>query len=135
MLRGVFLPYMEKRPFRVNAGGIHSYVYSSDGRTQYMSELRAGASVSVVSTEGVSRNVPVGRVKTEVRPLRLLEAEFESGERINVLMQDDWHVRIFGADGSVRNITELKPGDEVLAHLAEPGRHVGIAISETIEER
>ena len=100
-----------------------------------MSELRAGASVSVVSTEGVSRNVPVGRVKTEVRPLRLLEAEFESGERINVLMQDDWHVRIFGADGSVRNITELKPGDEVLAHLAEPGRHVGIAISETIEER
>ena len=130
-----FLPYMEKRPFRVNAGGIHSYVYSSDGRTQYMSELRAGASVSVVSTEGVSRNVPVGRVKTEVRPLRLLEAEFESGERINVLMQDDWHVRIFGADGSVRNITELKPGDEVLAHLAEPGRHVGIAISETIEER
>ncbi|WP_127841457.1 3-dehydroquinate synthase II [Actinomyces wuliandei] len=129
-----FLPYMEKRPFRINAGGIHSYVYSSDGRTQYMSELRAGALVSVVSTEGVSRNVPVGRVKTEVRPLRLLEAEFESGERINILMQDDWHVRIFGADGSVRNITELKPGDEVLAHLAEPGRHVGIAVSETIEE-
>ncbi len=130
-----YLPYMEKRPFRVNAGGIHSYVYLADGRTQYMSELSAGSRASVVDTDGVARSVPVGRIKTEVRPLRLLEAEFESGEQINIFMQDDWHVRIFGADGGPRNITELVQGDSVLAHLAAPGRHVGIPISETIEER
>jgi len=44
-------------------------------------------------------------------------------------------VRVFGADGKPRNITELAVGDSVLAHLASPGRHVGIAITETIEER
>lgn len=130
-----YLPYMEKRPFRVNAGGIHSYVYTADGRTRYMSELTAGSQSSVVDTDGTARPVPVGRMKTEVRPLRLLEAEFDSGERVNVIMQDDWHVRVFGADGKPRNITELAVGDSVLAHLASPGRHVGIAITETIEER
>ena len=28
-----FLPYMELRPFRVNAGGVHSYVYAMNDRT------------------------------------------------------------------------------------------------------
>lgn len=129
-----YLPYMEKRPFRVNAGGVHSYVYLADGRTLYMSELGAGTQASVVDTSGSVRLAPIGRMKTEVRPLRLLEAEFESGERINIFMQDDWHVRIFGSDAKPRNITELVPGDTVLAHLAVPGRHVGIPITESIEE-
>ncbi|MEK0022888.1 3-dehydroquinate synthase II [Corynebacterium sp. KPL4035] len=128
------LPYMDKRPFRVNAGGVHSYVYLSNGRTRYMSELRAGDEVSIVSTDGTARNATVGRVKTEVRPLRLLEAEFDTGERINVVLQDDWHVRVFGTDGTPINITELRTGDEVLAHLTTPGRHVGIPIRETIKE-
>jgi 3-dehydroquinate synthase II/3-amino-4-hydroxybenzoic acid synthase len=109
-------------------------VYLADGRTLYMSELGAGTQASIVDTSGSIRLAPIGRMKTEVRPLRLLEAEFESGERINIFMQDDWHVRIFGSDGKPRNITELVPDDMVLAHLAVPGRHVGIPITETIEE-
>jgi 3-dehydroquinate synthase II/3-amino-4-hydroxybenzoic acid synthase len=34
-----FLPYMELRPFRVNAGAIHSYIWCMDGMTKYISEL------------------------------------------------------------------------------------------------
>ncbi len=129
-----FLPYMELRPFRVNAGAVHSYVYNFADRTDYMSELRAGASVMIVDLDGKARRAAVGRIKTEVRPLRLIEARFDTGEMINVLMQDDWHVRIFSAKGEPLNVTELKAGDEVMAYPARPGRHVGIKVEETILE-
>jgi 3-amino-4-hydroxybenzoic acid synthase len=129
-----YLPYMELRPFRVNAGAVHSYVYQADNRTNYMSELKAGWPAQIVGIDGRTRTVPVGRRKTEIRPLRLIEVEFEGGKRVNVIMQDDWHVRIFSAEGQPLNITELKPGDKVLGHTAKPGRHVGIPVDETIEE-
>jgi 3-dehydroquinate synthase II/3-amino-4-hydroxybenzoic acid synthase len=129
-----FLPYMELRPFRVNAGAVHSYVYNRNNRTDYMTELRVGSPVMVLNGTGRGRRATVGRTKTEVRPLRLIEAEFSSGERINVVMQDDWHVRIFSDQMQPRNITELKPEDPVLAHLAKPGRHVGIGVDEYILE-
>jgi 3-amino-4-hydroxybenzoic acid synthase len=128
------LPYMELRPFRVNAGGVHSYVYASNNRTNYLSELKAGSPAMVVGIDGRTREVPVGRIKTEIRPLRLIEVEFESGERANIIMQDDWHVRVFSKEGQPLNITELKAGDKVLGHIATPGRHVGIPVDETIQE-
>jgi 3-amino-4-hydroxybenzoic acid synthase len=129
-----FLPYMELRPFRVNAGAVHSYVYNFGNRTDYMSELRAGSPVMIVDRTGTTRRSAVGRMKTEVRPLRLIEAEFKGGERVNTIMQDDWHVRIFSDDAKPLNITELKPGDKVLGHVAVPGRHVGIKVDEHIIE-
>ena len=129
-----FLPYMELRPFRVNAGAVHSYVYNTENRTDYMTELRAGSSVMISDIHGRVRRAPVGRMKTEIRPLRLIEVEFSGGERANIIMQDDWHVRIFSAEGTPRNITELKPGDRVLGHVAQPGRHVGIKVDEHIIE-
>ena len=129
-----FLPYMELRPFRVNAGAVHSYVYQAGDRTNYMSELKAGWPAQIVGIDGRTRTAPVGRIKTEIRPLRLIEVEFDGGEKVNVIMQDDWHVRIFSAEGTPLNITELKPGDKVLGHTATPGRHVGIPVDETIEE-
>lgn len=129
-----FLPYMDLRPFRVNAGAVHSYVYNFGNRTDYMSELRAGSSIMIVDRTGAARRGNVGRMKTEVRPLRLIEVQFDSGERVNVIMQDDWHVRIFSADAKPLNITELKPGDKVLGHLAQPGRHMGIKVDEHIFE-
>jgi 3-amino-4-hydroxybenzoic acid synthase len=129
-----FLPYMELRPFRVNAGAVHSYVYNTDNRTDYMTELRGGSSVMISDIHGRVRRAPVGRMKTEIRPLRLIEVEFAGGERVNAIMQDDWHVRIFSADGKPLNITELRPGDRVLGHVAQPGRHVGIKVDEHIVE-
>ncbi|AKT37628.1 3-dehydroquinate synthase II [Chondromyces crocatus] len=129
-----FLPYMELRPFRVNAGAVHSYVYNYGNRTDYMSELRAGSQIMLVDQNGATRRGSVGRMKTEVRPLRLIESEFQNGERINVIMQDDWHVRIFSDDAKPLNITELRAGHKVLGHVAAPGRHVGIKVDEHIIE-
>jgi len=130
-----FLPYMELRPFRVNAGAVHSYVYNTNDRTDYMSELKAGSNVMLVNSKGRVRTAPVGRVKIEKRPLRIIEVEFPNGEEVNVIMQDDWHVRIFSDKAKPLNISELKAGDKVLGYVTEVGRHVGIKIDENIIEK
>lgn len=129
-----FLPYMELRPFRVNAGAVHSYVYNTNDRTDYMSELKAGSNVMLVNSKGRVRTAPVGRMKIEQRPLRLIEVSFENGKTVNVIMQDDWHVRIFSEQATPLNISELKAGDKVLGYTTESGRHVGIKIDEKILE-
>jgi 3-amino-4-hydroxybenzoic acid synthase len=127
------LPYMNLRPFRVNAGAVHSYVWTPAGRTAYITDLAAGEPVLAVSTDGQARPVLVGRVKTELRPLRLIECRI-GDSLINTIVQDDWHVRFFGADEAVRNCTSIAPGDRMLAVPASPGRHVGIPVSESIVE-
>lgn len=128
------LPYMNTRPFRVNAGAIHSYLWGPGQLAGYLTDLSAGSEVLAVSTSGEARAVRVGRVKIEVRPLLKIEAV--SGDvSVNLFAQDDWHVRIFGADGRPSGVTTLKPGDKVLGYVCEPGRHVGIKISETIVEQ
>jgi 3-dehydroquinate synthase II/3-amino-4-hydroxybenzoic acid synthase len=127
------MPYMNLRPFRVNAGAIHSYVWGP-GMTHYVTDLGAGANVLRVSTAGVARAVTVGRVKIEVRPLLLVSAVAE-GQALNVFLQDDWHVRVFDARGMPCNSSDLRQGDRLLAHLSSPARHVGMPVDETIEER
>jgi 3-dehydroquinate synthase II/3-amino-4-hydroxybenzoic acid synthase len=129
-----YLPYMETRPFRVNAGAVHSYVWASGETTSYLTELKGGSKLLCVDTEGNTREVSVGRVKIELRPLLKIEAE-ASGVKINTIVQDDWHIRIFGGDGEVRNASAIKEGNELLAYICAGGRHVGIKINETIEER
>ncbi|MFQ5896820.1 MAG: 3-dehydroquinate synthase II [Candidatus Methylomirabilia bacterium] len=128
------LPYMNTRPFRVNAGAIHSYLWGPEDSASYLSDLRAGSGVLVVRTSGEAKAVRVGRVKIEVRPLVKIHG-IANGTPLSLFVQHDWHVRIFGADGKPRSVTSLKPGEKVLGHLCEPGRHVGIKISETILER
>ena len=128
------LPYMELRPFRINAAAVHSYVFHANDRTNYISELKAGSQVTAVSASGRCRQVYVGRIKTEIRPLLLIEVGFENGETVNIVMQDDWHVRIFSSDAQPRHITELRPGDKVLGFTTKPGRHVGVQVDEHIIE-
>ncbi|MEV8511856.1 3-dehydroquinate synthase II [Dactylosporangium sp. NPDC051484] len=129
------LPYMPTRPFRVNAGAIMSYTLADAEHTRYLSELRAGAIVLAVGADGRTRPVVVGRVKIETRPLLSIDAVAETGERVNVIVQDDWHVRILGPGGAVRNSTELRPGDRILGHLPQRDRHVGYPIDELCYEQ
>ncbi|MGE5550071.1 MAG: 3-dehydroquinate synthase II [Bacteroidota bacterium] len=129
-----YLPYMNLRPFRVNAGAVHSYVWAPDGGTQYLTDLAAGSKVLCVNTNGEVRALTIGRVKIEARPLLLIKGE-AAGRELNVIVQDDWHIRLMGGDGGPRNATTIRPGDEFLAHVCDPGRHVGIKVKETIIEK
>jgi 3-amino-4-hydroxybenzoic acid synthase len=124
------LPYMPTRPFRVNAGAIHSYTLAGHGRTRYLSELRSGGKVLAVDIKGRTRTVSVGRVKIETRPLISIDAVAANGQEVNLILQDDWHVRVLGPGGTVLNSTELRPGDRVLGYLPTADRHVGYPIDE-----
>jgi 3-amino-4-hydroxybenzoic acid synthase len=128
------LPYMPTRPFRVNAGALHSYVLGPDNRTNYLSELRAGSTVLAVNTEGRTRRVVVGRSKLESRPLLQITAHSQDGVEVSLTVQDDWHVRVLGPGPKVRNVTELQQGDELLGYIATDKRHVGIPIGEFCKE-
>jgi 3-dehydroquinate synthase class II len=128
------LPYMPLRPFRVNAGAVHSYVLAPRDRTHYLSEVEAGAPCLVVDTGGGSREVTVGRAKVECRPLRLIA--FGDGESEgSVVVQDDWHVRIMGAEGEALHVTDCGPGTRLLGWRAPGARHCGIPIAESLCER
>jgi len=129
------LPYMPTRPFRVNAAALHSYSLTPANRTRYLAELRSGSELLAVDTEGRTRRVVVGRIKMESRPLLLIEAESPTGGKVNVICQDDWHVRVLGPGGSVHNITELKAGDVILGYALTDQRHVGYPIREFLHEQ
>ncbi|WP_422747625.1 3-dehydroquinate synthase II family protein [Mycobacterium sp. WMMD1722] len=129
------LPYMPTRPFRWNAGAVHSYVLTPDNRTRYVSELRAGQPILAVRTDGSVREVRIGRVKIERRPLISINATTPGGATINVIAQDDWHVRLLGPGKTVNNVTELRPGDRLLGYVPTASRHVGLPITEFCDER
>lgn len=129
------LPYMPTRPFRVNAGAIMSYTLSAGERTNYLSELQAGSKVIAVDIKGQTRLATVGRVKIESRPLISVDAKAPDGTAVNLILQDDWHVRVLGPGGVVFNSTELKPGDKVLGYLPQADRHVGYPINEFCLEK
>jgi 3-amino-4-hydroxybenzoic acid synthase len=128
------LPYMPTRPFRVNAGALHSYVLGPDNRTNYLSELRSGSTTLAVNSRGRARRVTVGRAKLESRPLLTVTARSAEGTVVSLTVQDDWHVRVLGPGGKVLNVTELRQGDELLGYLAADKRHVGFPIGEFCRE-
>ena len=68
-------PYVASRPFRVNAGSCSMYTLSNLQTTRYLQEFKAGDEVILVTREGKTRTANVGRIKIEIRPLILIEAE------------------------------------------------------------
>jgi 3-amino-4-hydroxybenzoic acid synthase len=128
------LPYMPTRPFRVNAGALHSYTLGPDNRTSYLSEVGSGSTLLAVGADGRTRRVVVGRAKLESRPLLEIRTHAEDGRLVSLTVQDDWHVRVLGPGGKVLNVTELRAGDELLGYLAQDKRHVGLPIGEFCKE-
>jgi 3-amino-4-hydroxybenzoic acid synthase len=124
------LPYMPTRPFRINAGALHSYTMTPGGRTRYLSELRSGGELLAVRTTGETRRIVVGRVKIEARPLLQVRARSRSGAEVDLIVQDDWHVRVLGPGARVLNVTHLEAGDKLLGLTLDEQRHVGYALSE-----
>lgn len=128
-------PYVQSRPFRVNAGPASHYTLTSITNTRYLSELKAGDEVLIVSRDGEVRITNVGRSKIEFRPLILIEAQADQ-TKIKTILQNAETIRVVTPKAS-KPVTELKPDDEVLVHLAEKGgRHFGISVpEETVIEK
>jgi 3-dehydroquinate synthase II len=127
-------PYVESRPFRVNAGAVHAYVRTPTGDTKYLSELGAGDEVQIVDTAGHTRSTIVGRVKIESRPMFRIEAETDDGDRVETLLQNAETIKVATAAGRTA-VTELAEGDEVLLYYEDVARHFGEAVEESIIEK
>ena len=128
-------PYVASRPFRVNAGSLSMYTLGTLQTTRYLSELKAGDEVVIVNREGKQRKANVGRIKIEIRPLILVEAKVED-KTVKTILQNAETIRVVTPKAS-KPVTELKPNDEVLVHLAaKGGRHFGISVpEETVIEK
>ena len=127
-------PFVNTRPFRVNAGPVHAYVRMPGGKTKYLSEMKAGDEVLIVDFQGRTYPAVVGRAKVERRPLVLVEAE-ESNKPISVILQNAETIRLTQPDGQALSLVDLKEGCEILVHREGTGRHFGVQINETIVER
>ena len=125
--------YAAARPFRVNAGPVHSYILLPDDRTKYLSDLQAGDEVLAVSRNGKARPVLIGRVKIEKRPLLLVVAQREN-KKYNIILQNAETIRLIAGNEPV-SIVDLKEGDSVLMHLTTSGRHFGTKVEESIVEK
>ena len=121
-------PFVETRPFRVNAGTVSLYTLSSPEKMRYLAELRAGDEILVVDREGKARLANIARVKIEWRPMLLIEAEYD-GKRIKTIVQNAETLRFVTGNDS-KSVAELKRGDKILAHVNEGGRHFGMLIEE-----
>ena len=127
-------PFVNTRPFRVNAGPVHAYIRLPEGKTKYLSEVRTGDEVLVVNFEGKSYSAVVGRAKVERRPLALVEAE-EKGQTFSTILQNAETIRLTQANGKAVSLVDLKVGSEVLVYRETMGRHFGVQVDETITER
>ncbi|OVA14447.1 3-dehydroquinate synthase [Macleaya cordata] len=145
--RGLFLVhseclesnYIDRRPFRVNAGG----------KTSYLSELQASKEVIVVDQRGWQRTAVVGRVKIEKRPIILVEAKQESDNQTfdSILLQNaetvglafpcQVPVHLFSKKWTYQNSNfgSLKVRDEIMLRVQGGARHTGIEIQEFIVEK
>jgi len=128
-------PYVSPRPFRVNAGAVHAYVMMADGRTSYLSELKAGDRVLVTDSNGGTKEAMVGRVKIERRPLLVVETRADDGFKSGLVLQNAETVRLVGETGAGVSVVDLSPGDRVLGYVTKAGRHFGVAVEETIIEK
>ena len=126
-------PYVASRPFRVNAGPVHSYLLAGE-KTVYLSEVKSGDEIMVVDYQGNTWPATIGRVKIERRPLMLVKASVEDSE-VGVVLQNAETVKLLQPGGKSLPVTALKTGDEVLVRHHPTGRHFGMAVEETIVER
>ena len=141
MSRGLFFvhaetadsPYVDSRPFRVNAGAVHAYVRAPEGETRYLSELTSGDPVQIVDITGATRETVVGRAKIERRPMFRVQARV-GDDRVETLLQNAETIKLHTRDGRTA-VTDLEVGDEVLVHYEEDARHFGEAVDESLIER
>jgi 3-dehydroquinate synthase II len=127
-------PYVSPRPFRVNAGPVHSYTRVPGGKTRYLSELSAGDPVLIVDFNGDTTTGIVGRLKIEKRPLMLVKAVAD-GKEMTTIVQNAETIRLTDPEGNAISVVNLSPGDKILVAMEEGGRHFGMKIEESITEK
>ena len=148
--------FVPTRPFRVNAGPVHSYILLGDGiTTKYLCELQPSDQVLVYNTKTKSsKSVAVGRLKEEIRPCVLVELDAKStnavggkgfGPRGQIFLQQAETVRLAQPSGDFIRVTDLEAQsggngvdlsrEPILLRVMTTGTHVGKIYTGKVEER
>lgn len=127
--------FLPPRPFRVNCGAVHMYLYAPEGKTRYLSELNAGSPVLAVHPDGIHRVLTVGRAKIERRPHTLVKWTTADGRHASAMLQTAETIRLVRPDGRPVAVTDLKAGDAILVHNEDAARHTGLPVDAHLEER
>lgn len=140
--------FVPPRPFRCNAGPVHSYVLMADGSTKYLSEVTPGDAILIArSAEGgdavASTQAVVGRCKIEPRPTICIEyADADAAEGDGdgycagqVFLQQAETVRLATPTHEGLPVTRVAASAEVLVRFSSMGTHVGREIRARVEER
>ncbi len=127
-------PYVEPRPFRVNAGAVHAYIMMPNGKTKYLDELKTGDEVLIINQKGESFASTIGRLKIEKRPMLNIVADVQNKE-VSLILQNAETIRLTKPSGEPVSVVKLAKGDKVLGYTEEGGRHFGFKIKETISEK
>jgi 3-dehydroquinate synthase II len=90
--------------------------------------------VLVVNFDGTTETSIVGRVKIEKRPLIFIEATY-NGKLFSSILQNAETVRLTAPEGKPVSVVDLTAGTRVLMLIEEAGRHFGMKVEETIEEK
>ena len=96
--------------------------------------------MAAVNAEGALRPVTLGRIKIELRPMLMISLTHDkNNERkpylSHIHMQQAETVRLVAASRKAPSVTDLRLGDKVLGMLDDGARHIGVAVSSTMEER
>jgi 3-dehydroquinate synthase II len=126
--------FVPTRPFRVNAGGIHSYIMMGDLSTSYLSELKSGDEVLIVNENGKSRIATIGRIKLERRPLIKIKWITKEGNEGDVILQQAETVRLIGTDLKPVSITNVVKNMDIFVLNSIPSRHIGTPIRAFCQE-
>jgi len=128
-------PYVAPRPFRINAGAVHSYVKVPGDKTRYLGELATGDPVTISDFNGKTYTSYLGRSKIEKRPMLVIYAKDKDGKKHSVVLQNAETIRLTSPKGEPLSVVKLKQGDKVLGSVEKGGRHFGMAVEESIIEQ
>ena len=126
--------YVPTRPFRVNAGAIHSYALMADGKTKYLSELNSGDEVAILASSGNQEKATIGRLKIETRPLLMIRFETQDSEG-QIVVQQAETVRLVSPNGGAISVTKAKEGDKISILADDRARHIGLALNAGVKEK
>lgn len=126
--------YVAARPFRVNAGAVHAYVRLPGDKTTYLGEFKAGQEVLIVDANGETSLATLGRVKIEVRPMLLVEAQVTTEDGVKtgaVFLQNAETIRLTTPGGEPVSVVGLKPAIPCCAAWTKPAAILACASAKT----
>ncbi len=108
-------PEGSPRPFRVNAGAVHSYVWTDEENWDYLTTVGMGDTVACLNADGAVRKINIGRILLAERPLTQIIASGDT-QTVSAIVQDHAHVRFMRQNGESVSVPNLEEGDRVLGH-------------------